>query len=354
VEEADPFSGGRAEVALGLLAWATREREIFSAVPDAKVADLVAPHFAFLRSRKIEGLAAWRTGSAPAERSLYDKVWSLQQAQLVQVLTSLRQKNVNALVFKGAEHFARLNRRHAFGFLGDLDILVGEDELAATKLILRDCGYEQAFFDVQLGRLANFTETEIARVESNHYELMPFDIVAPIPATDAEVQAAAAWNSHPLRIVDDQLLVVTTLDVHHRVALEIASKQLVDRAIPSSLGVARTLSISDHFWLTAARYYVEVNEHGKRSLRDLLYLANLAKHPSIDWSMVCQVAALLDIRPSLYYFCVMIGQLIGTVPETAIHSLDPRLGSRRRDWGCPSYLLLDEVHQCQLPSWPRF
>ncbi len=338
--------------ALALLSSAARPGELFNRSHRPDWEAMFAQHHPFLRLRKIEGLAHCIVGAESPLRRLYDRIWQIQFKHLVSFASAAEERGIKVLTFKGAEHFSSLNHSRAPEFLSDLDVLVAESDLATTKEILQQQGFRQSYFNRTRGTLVEFSTHEIQEAESAHYELVGFNFVTTLKATADELEAASGWNAYPLFSVGDDLKVVTSIDVHHRVALEIASDELTERAIRSSSGAGFTLCESDHYWVTAARYYVEVHQHAKRSLRDLFYMSLLARSGRIDWDFVAAVTEQLDVRPALFYVSRLVAKLSDSVPPEFINRIDPRLGSRDRDWGSPSPVLLNRVAPEDLGLWP--
>jgi hypothetical protein len=259
-------------------------------------------------------------------------------------MSELLANGVPAILWKGAEHFSSLSHTQAVGFLGDIDLLVPRVSLEETKACLHRMGYRQSFYDKAQGTLVDRDIKEITSIEAVHYELAPFNLMIPIEVDDEEAALALAWDSFPVFANGRQVAVAVSLDVHHQVATDIPSGGFFERAVPSSSGYGSTLSAADHLWITASRYYVEVALHEKRSLRDYLYMALMLRSGSIDWEHVINIAEALDMRPALYYPLLFADAIVGDViPPDVIRAIDPRLGSRHRDWGWQLSVLFDAL-----------
>lgn len=306
-----------------------------------------------LRTRRIDSLAYLTGRPDAAWQRLYDKVWETQSQALFEVSTALSEEGVEPLLFKGAELVPRFFRGHAIGLMRDLDFLVARDQLARAKRTLFTLGFRQARFDPETGELTEHDPIEVAEVESNHYELVAFVQPRTRPDLDAdEKQLAAQVAAPPLWVHDGRVTVVVEIDLHHQVAVDIPSKGFFSRSIPSAHGFGLAMSDTDHLWVIASRYYVEVAQHGKRKLRDLAYLAPLLARCEIDWDLVLTVCEEYKLHSSLYYHLAFLDALLGgVVPEAYLAKLEPRGDRRLRDWGWQLAPLFDFIDPMPL-RWP--
>jgi hypothetical protein len=213
-------------------------------------------------------------------------------------------------------------------------------------------GYGQSYYDSESKSLVVANTIDITRAEEFHYELYPFRRLEPILLDELERSWLLKLGHGPVRIDHaGRAFIIIEVDIHHGVAVDIDSALLWSRAVDSMIGEALTFSDCDHLWLITARYYHEVALHGKRSLRDFAYIAALLKTENIDWDQLLITASELEIRPALFYYLSFAEKLLESpvLPPEALSSLDPRAGSRLRDWGWQLAVLFDEIEPC--PSW---
>ena len=202
--------------------------------------------------------------------------------------------------------------------------------------ILYGLGYRPAVYRRGEG-LVDRDIAGIAAIESGHYQLPSFARVSELEVDADTVQLARELGEKddgPMLREGERLVVVTECDVHHRVASDVESAPLFERAIPSAFGVGSTLGPADHVWFTLSRLYVEVALHGKTSLRDFAYLLPLVAEGDVDWSVVLGAASEMELRPHLYYFLAFMSDLHpGLVPPDVLAELEPTCGARVHDWG---------------------
>lgn len=278
-----------------------------------------------------------RDPDAPRQR-LYDAVWRIQREAVREALASFAAAGVATIVFKGAELLERYYRPHGLSLLVDFDVLVARERLVEAQRILFGLGYRPAVYRRGEG-LVDRDIGAIATIESGHYQLPSFMRVAE-PKLDPDLVGLARelgeTGDGPLIRDGDRLAVVVECDVHHRVATDVDTAPLFERAVPSALGAGSTLGPADHLWFTLSRLYVEVALHRKRSLRDFAYLLPLVAEGGVDWSVVLEAGAgaETELRPHLYYFLSFVRELLGGgVPAEVLDGLDPTQGSRDHDWG---------------------
>jgi Uncharacterised nucleotidyltransferase len=300
----------------------------------------------WLASKRIDSLAYFAGSNNAPMQQLYDGVATIQFSALDTLLEQLQELQIPVILFKGGEISARWFNRRGLGFYNDLDLLVPSASLARIKRHLIRSGYFQGVYDPIHHTLVDRDLGVVARIESTHYELAPFNKLQPMHGSPVALSLAAAWKQHPLWVEEGRCRVVVEFDIHNQVALDISSPPLFQRAVPSAVSGALTLSPADHLWFTLSRYYNEVGLHGKSSLRDLVFAAMILRSDNLDWEVVLRNVCDLDIRPSVYYWLRFLADLIPTsVPNEVLSALDPRNGSRSRDWGWQFGKLFDSLEE---------
>lgn len=292
-----------------------------------------------------------REPDAPRQR-LYDAVWRVQRAALLELLDELGRAGVPTILFKGAEHLERFYRPHSLSFVGDFDVLVDRPRLVEVQRILYGLGYRPVAFEPGKG-FVDRDIAELAGIEAGHYQLPAFirlDGFEPDGETASLAAAVADAEQGPIYRQGERLVVGVECDVHHRVAVDVESEPLARRAPPSVFDGVSTLSPADNVWFTISRLYVEAALHRKTTLRDFAYLLPLLAEGDVDWSVVVATVEELDLRPHVYYFLSFLDDLLdGAVPPEVLSRLEPTLGDRGYDWGWQLGKLFSFVEPSPLP-----
>lgn len=301
-----------------------------------------------LRSRKIDGLYLLCKQNNSEWLSIYNKVWAIQKTALNDTCKELELLGLCPLVIKGAEHIDALFQGKPISLIFDVDILIPYSEIELTKVALHSIGYRQSVFDDENNQYIDRDLKTIAKMELDHYELAPFSKAIPFDLSVAERELIGESNFYPIRFIDDIPVVIIDIDIHHKVAYDVESEILFSRACKSKTGVGGTLSPEDHLWITCSRYYTEVAQHGKRSLRDLAYITAMLQIENFDWDYVLTVAKEYDIYASLYYLLSFIKSINprANIPDNILQQLAPTNGKRMRDWGWQLGVLFDRVEPC--------
>jgi hypothetical protein len=306
-----------------------------------------------LATVKLDSLVYLARDPAAPRQRLYDAVWQVQREAAREALASFAAAGVATIVFKGAELLERYYRPHGLSFAVDYDVLVERESLVEAQRILFGLGYRPAVYRRGEG-LVDRDIGAIATIESGHYQLPSFMRVAE-PDLDRDIVELARelgeTGDGPLIRDDDRLVVVVECDVHHRVAADVDTGPLFERAVPSALGAGSTLGPADHLWFTLSRLYVEVALHRKRSLRDFAYLLPLVAEGGVDWSVVLESGVETELRPHLFYFLSFMRELLGGgVPAEVLDALEPTRGGRDHDWGWQLGKLFSTVEPSPLPA----
>jgi hypothetical protein len=325
-------------VALALLSWWGRGARLGRADRE-RLWQAGAPCLDALAERCIDSLLYWASEiDAPAQR-IYDRVHAAQRTGAIRVLAALTGAGVDTLVCKGAELVPRLAGDRALHAANDTDLLVDRGQLDRARRVLHELGYVQAGLDGATCGLVDLDPRVIASAERGHYELFPFRALVDLEVTAEERAAARELCRGPLWeriwVTDDERTVLALeVDLHFRLAHRWDVDRLFARAVPSCLGVGRTLCTTDHVWFLALRYYNELAEADHRSLRPLALLVRLLSAPDIDWGLAQRVVVALHHAPALYYVLSLLERLApGHVPPAVLAALDPAIVDRRNDHG---------------------
>jgi hypothetical protein len=268
----------------------------------------------------------------PRQR-LYEKIWREQRRQLVLVLRAFQDEGCRALVYKSSEYNPSLLQDRPINVSCDADVLVPGEDIQLSKKILLDAGFRQAHL-LNDGSLREMSHQEIGANEADSYEICPFRKLATLDLDQEEARASRQLPIDFLLADAQQTKILIEIDVHERVAADIEPGLLFGGTRSSALGVGETFSWENHLWLTSAKFYSEVALHGKRSLRELVFLGMISNSIPIDWNRLCATAADLELRPALYYPLNFLREIIGVpVPAEVMIELSPAKGSRDRDWG---------------------
>ena len=328
--QALPSGGGRdwSELAIELLAWAVRP-----ACAVERRADDEPLRLPMLRERGIDSLWVFAHGVDDPVQRVYDKVWREQLRLAAEFDAAMRSERIPCLALKGLPLAARWFGGRALGCMGDIDVLVPREDILRTIAVLYALGLRPRYFDADAGRMRDRDIAEMAAAEARHYELVAYNRCVALELDDEELAAARSLKRNSLRMIDGRPVAIVELDVHHGVASDLDSGEFFERAVAPATGM-RTLSDADHLWFGLSRLYAEVALHGKDSLRDFAYLAPLVTRGEVDWRVVVDAAARLELRPALFYFLGFVQHLAGgAIPAGVLDELDPRKGLRYRDWG---------------------
>ena len=345
-------------VALALLSWWCRGTRL-SAAERERLWQQGAPHQDALVRANIDSLLYLACEIDTPVQRLYRRIQSAQSAAAVRTMTALTAAGVDALVCKSGELVPRLAGADALHAAQDVDLLVQRAQLGRARRVLHELGFLQAGVDADTRSLVDLDPLDVAAAERGHYELFPFRALTPLELTDEERAAARLLCRGPAadgedgpgqlhqRIWltdDDRAVLVLEIDLHHRLAHEWDVDRLFARAVPSCLGVGRTLATTDHLWVVAVRYYYELARIGYRSLRPLALVGRLVAAPDIDWDLACRVVIALHSAPALYYVLAFLERLApGRVPAGVLARLDPAIVDRRHDQGWRLARTLDFV-----------
>ena len=323
-----PAAGCR--VGLELLAWC-------ASALDRPVLNIEASTecIAWLQQKKIDSLYYLSTRADSPVQRLYDKVFSIQQAELRRICVRISELGLHPILFKGGELSQRFYCGRALALSNDSDILVARNGLPAVKSLLFQEGYRQAFFEPKRFALVDQSIQEVADIELTHYQLAPFNRVFELQLDSEELEFASTLKQHPTWVDGARAIVVVEFDIHHNLASDVDSEPLFKNAgLNKGFSPCYSLSDTDHLWLLISRYYNEVALHGKSSLRDFAYILPFLQSGTIDWEYMLSVAEQYSIHSALFYYLSFCDRLCGAVPESVLHCLSPaRQAHRMRDWG---------------------
>jgi hypothetical protein len=338
-------------LALAVLSWWCRGARLGVDERD-RLWQFAEPHEGELTRMRIDSLLYWACEIDAPVQHLYDRVQVAQSAAAVRAVAALVGADIDVLVCKGGELVPRLVGGRGLHAAKDTDLLVGRPQLGRARRVLLELAYQQVGLDRATGRMIDLDPLEMAASERGHYELYPFRALVDLDLTAEERAAARLLSRGPAAAADgtelpggplwgrlwvgddDRTRLAVEIDLHFRLAHEWDVDRLFARAVPSCLGVGRTLSPTDHLWFGALRYYFELDTVQYRQLRPLALLGRLVSAPDIDWTLACRVAAALHSAPALYYVLGLIERLApGRVPADVLADLDPTRVDRRYDHG---------------------
>jgi hypothetical protein len=303
--------------------------------PETKraLADESLPHLAFLKKKGLDGLLSMLCDVPLPLVQLYEKVWNAQRANLVSLIKELAKRDLNILITKSAEHIETLFHSRPLRFRGDVDILVPRDKLQKTKRALLELGYTQSLFDTNRGQLVAADEGEISAYEKDHYNLRSFAKLERINLLDYPYAVEESWTS-PLLIRNGEGICVIAVDVSCGLDRRTDPAPLFDRAVPSTFPGAMTFSPEDHLWTSAALYYFQLFSEPSPRLDRMAAIVAMVNSRKMDWNIILETAERLQVRPSLFYIFHFVEKLLpGPIPLDLLAALDPRKGTRLRDFG---------------------
>ncbi len=296
-----------------------------------------------LRERKVDSLFFLKNGIQSPYQRVYDRLWSVQRQYFEQVIAEFNARDIPLIVFKGAEMVEGYFNSRSIGILCDVDFLVERSAIEETKALLHNLGFRQAEYSQKMQKLTAIDVMDVAEVESQHYELIPFCKLHRPTLKPDEAQIARRYDDPPIFGKGGPVAFIIELDIHHQVAGDIPSEQFFKRAAPSAFPGALTMSPADHLWFMTSRYYNEVAVHGKRALRDLAYLAALMGKAEIDWGRFVQAVKDQSLHASAYYYSAFLNRLLNVVPDEVLREISPIDSPRKRDWGWQLGVLFDWV-----------
>jgi hypothetical protein len=325
-----------AGAALDLLAWAAGGGLPRGGRPAAVVEEL--------RRRSLDGLHYLALDPGHPRQRLYDAVWRAQRAAIADMLHALEAAGITAVVFKGAEIAERWLASRPIGIFADCDLLVPRDEVVEAMAVLFGEGFRPRCFDPEAGGLVPFDLAAIGAILSQHYEIPPFWRSGSLDLDPGAAAAVGPEDAESVRVEDGMGRLAVAFDVHHRFAVDLDAAIFLDRRVPGPFSAGFSPTPADHLWCLLVRYYNEVALNGKSTLRDLAYAALLVGRAEIDWDRVVALSVEHDTRPGPFYLLSWLDGLVpGCVPGAVLRELDPRRGSRARDFGWLAGRLLGAV-----------
>lgn len=288
-----------------------------------------------LRRRRIDSLLYFFEGTTTPLQQVYNAGWAIQRSNLVTVLQQFTENDLQAIVFKGAEHIEQHFGSENLSGIHDVDILVQREDLPGVKAILYGLGYRQAALDTDSGRLIDVDALDVAQFEANsRFELHSFSRVDHFPVTPEQRALSTIWNRKPFLPLDNDALVTTSIDVHYSIGEQFDVGSAFRRSMPSSLGYCQTLNPADHLWFTASKYYREVILTGRYGLREFAYVAKMANDPALNWDLVIKNARETNTCPCLYYVLSFLARIESiTISPDVLAALNPLTNDRRNDFG---------------------
>jgi hypothetical protein len=280
-------------------------------------------------------------GTHPAQRT-YQRMAEAQARCAAEVAVALRGDGVSPLLFKGVELRPRVFGGRALSSSTDIDLLVRPAEIERARSILQGLGFIHARYDPVAGRLVAVSREKTEAHEQSHRELYPLCRLAPVDLAADELEFVRAHGPTPLFVHEGRGLLMEVIDLHRGLFVRMEVDSLFERAVPSLHEGALTLSLTDHVWTTALRFYLESSTvHNDPKHRDLAYLGALLAQPGIDWPALVRLVGAADLRPALFYALRLLARLeVAAVPEWVLDALHVRRGSHYMDFGCRATRML--------------
>lgn len=328
--------------------WAKAAWASLSAVADPEtprsLEALDASDISELFTRDVDSLYLKLAGGHP-RLEIYAAVWAAQWRLLTSFVAELTRQGIPSLVFKGAGVFARHLRHEPVGMVTDCDLIVPK----ADSLQAFVTAFQQGFRPTKYSRVdlapSELSISDIGGILAAHYELPGMSKAVALDLDIAAIDPSlVGWN--PLY---GEGFLSMELDIHFGLAVDVpGSAWQWDRAVPA--GDVQVPCDADHLWFVASRYYGEVAS-GKRSLRDLAYIAAIMRHGDIDWDLVLRAANDFGLRASLYYPLLVAEQLGALrIPREVVELLSPRTNARLSDHGWQLGKLFDFVEPLWVPT----
>ncbi|WP_171907361.1 nucleotidyltransferase family protein [Burkholderia plantarii] len=305
----------------------------------------MTPHLSKLTRLRIDGLYYLASGDISCQQTIYDKIWSIQRAHLVDFIKKMAETGVLCWTFKGAEIAERWYSSRPIGVFSDVDIIVERKNLGVVKSMLFSEGFRQSIFDFERESLVDDDVLELGAIESRHYELGKFCKLVKIDVDLESLRYMYGSRTYPLVRVGGEVFLCLAFDVHHGVANDIDVNDVISDSVPSAFGIGVTVNPTRLLWILTSRYYMEVAITGKRSLRDFSYLLPLLKECEIDWDHILGMNYKYSLFSSLYfYFCFMDRIIPGKIPSSVLDKINPvRSGFRGANFGWQLNTLLGEI-----------
>ncbi|MGM9513293.1 nucleotidyltransferase family protein [Roseateles sp. DB2] len=285
----------------------------------------------------VDSLHYLASGKGDAvEQRVYQRMAEGQSQAAAAVTQALHDRGLVPMVVKGAELRHRVMGGRAISSSSDVDVLVAPGDIERARSTLQEIGFSHSAYDPNTGRLVPIAMEKVLAHEATHRELYPLCRLSPLALSSDEIQYASARRMMPLFVYQGQALLMEIIDLHKSLFIRMEVDSLFQRAVPSHYAGAVTLSLTDHVWTTALRFYLESSTiHQDPKHRDLAYLVALLNEPGIDWNLLVQTVASADLRPALFYALRLLTQLgVAEVPNWVMDALHVRRGSSCIDFGC--------------------
>lgn len=283
-------------------------------------------------------------GQSAAQRT-YQRMADVQDRCADQVAAQLQAEGITPLIFKGAELRLRVFGGKAVSSSTDVDVLVRPACIERARGVLHGMGFIHARYDPVNGCLVEVSPEKLSSHEKTHRELYPLCRLTQVHLADDEIEFVRGNTLTPLFVHRGQGVMMEVIDLHRGLFTRMDVGALFDRAVPSVHAGAVTLSLTDHVWTTALRFYLESSSiHNDPKHRDLAYLAALLAEPGIDWDLLVKIISEADLRPAVFYPLRFLAQLrLADVPNWVLDALHVRRGSHVMDFGCRATRMLGLV-----------
>jgi hypothetical protein len=290
-------------------------------------------HFTDLSRKLLDSLYLVTCELDHPKQRMYQALWDAQRAEAREVVTELVGLGIDAVAFKGVEIGARYDRGRAIGMRADVDLLVPREALWTARQVLSRRGYVQGSYRPETRDWGYMDPIAAAQYEATHYELLPFAKAIPVDGLDAAA-CDQARNSRQFCVHEDVTLALVMFDVHHNLSMNFDPGPVLERRVPSALGVGSALCAADHLWFMIQRHYTEVAMGIGRELLPLASIAAIVRDPDVDWSLLLRNAQEHRAIAACYYWLTFFQRIApGAVPSVVLDELRRHRHESPRDWG---------------------
>lgn len=267
----------------------------------------------------------------------------LQNHEAIRINDILTKHKVPHLFFKGLYFNNSIYKDGAKSISGDIDILVPKADIPKVKSLLIEHGFSQNQQFIK-GHLVEVNDLEIEKIETEHYELYPFNKFCIAPELNGYKDFIERYiDSQIFLFENDRTTVSIQLDVHHGLSHGIDHEDVWSN--PQSFilnnNFLNSLSNETLFWFLSARFYHETMILNEKKVKLLTAVAKLCQL-ELDYKEVLRVTNKYSLHPSLFYVSLFLKKFFDIpIPEEFIEELASKKSSGIRDWGDFQAKILD-------------
>lgn len=230
----------------------------------------------------------------------------------------------------------------------DIDFLIKESQVEATKNVLGTLGFSQQFVSHD-GVVLPVESELIEQFEGQHYELFPFTRMIPIDEREVTPKTLEFLGlKHPFVVEEGKVFFAVELDAHHNLSTGLEEADIAPR-IEFSVDGRQCYAVSPTVlaWFLPARFYHEVMVLGERKGKLLADIVRLIERhrDTIDWNAVAAAASRYSLEPGLLYVYRFLHEWCEvSIPEMVFVGLRTSAAGKTgyHDWGDFIPKLLDQ------------